>query len=112
MSDWRTEVPERYRNLPNMITMGGIAELFGYTQTHVRRMRQAERHATLSDEIPEYSALPAARDDLPGTSVIWWTEDIIRWGLTTGRINPETGEIMHLPSSGRTPRGTRGTVAA
>lgn len=107
MGTWRDRVPERYRDLPEMINTRAICELLGYTPTHVRRMRQAQQRAAAAGTIPRYAALPPARSDLPGPAVVWWTEDIIRWGLETGRIQPVTGKPVHLRSSGRVPNAQR-----
>lgn len=107
MGTWRDGVPERYRDLPEMINTREICELLGYTPTHVRRMRQTQQRAAAAGTIPRYAALPPARNDLPGPSVVWWTEDIIRWGLETGRIQPVTGKPVHLRSSGRIPNAQK-----
>jgi hypothetical protein len=105
--NWRTRVPARFRGLPDEITTIDIAEMFGYTTVYVRRLRQARVHADENgDTGPLDSALPRALGVFR-RPLFWRTEDVVQWGMQTGRLDPKTGKARRLCSSGRKPSAAR-----
>lgn len=106
--DWRSLVPERFRGLTDHVTTRGIGEIFGYTQVYVRRLRQRRLNADNDGTTtPLINALPSPIDVFQ-RPMYWRTYEILQWGIRTGRIDPVTGAVRKLPSSGR-PRGKKRT---
>lgn len=106
-NDWRAMVPASLRYLPDMVTISDIAKFFGYSGGYVRRLRHARLKADNRGDMGEcLDALPPSLT-MTTRPLYWRTEDIIRWGIQTGRIDPDTGSIQRLHSPGRPPKSAR-----
>lgn len=95
-TDWRDAVPERFRDLPDMITIADMQEIFGFRPEYLRRLRAARIAADASgitgmllNALPR--ALPVSRRPL-----YWASDEIIHWGIKTGRLDPQTGRVQRL----------------
>lgn len=105
--DWRTQVPERFRSLPDQITVTDISDIFWFSKEYVRRLRLVRLHEDERGNTgPLVNALPKALGVFR-RPLYWNTREIIEWGLQTGRLDPTSGEPRRLPSPGRPPRKTK-----
>lgn len=97
-NSWRETAPQRIidLNLDNLVTAKEIQKIFGYSIGYIRRLRR-EQLAGNPDLI---SALPKPLP-ISQKPIFWETGEILKWGILTGRLNPETGIVQKIPSSGR-----------
>ena len=101
--DWRSTVPEVFRDLPNVVSTRDIAELLGFGESYVRGLRV--RRVRLNAQGMTGPHLMALPDALPVSRkpLYWRTKDIADWIVQSGRYNLATGRIERLQSPGRTP---------
>lgn len=101
-AQWRAEVPERFQRLPELITMGDMREIFGFSPAYLRRLRSARLRLDARGETGDaINALPRALDTISRRPLHWRTSDVLLWGIQTGRLDGITGAPMSL--SGRKP---------
>lgn len=101
--EWRSEVPEVFRDLPNVISTREIAELLGFGESYVRGLRVRRMRLNAQGHTgPHLMALP---DALPVSRkpLYWSSKTVVDWIVQSGRYNLATGKIERLQSPGRTP---------
>jgi hypothetical protein len=108
--DWRDDVPERFRDLPDLITIVDIANIFGYRKEYVRKLRSRRLELdACGDTGAVINALPQALP-ISQRPLYWEAVVIIEWGLQTGRLNPDTGDPQRLYSPGAPPKSARSQI--
>lgn len=98
---WRADVPARFHDLPDLITMEDMETIFGYSSAYLRRLRckrlrleEAGNHDVCINALPpDFRVEGRAISRRP---VLWQASRVIQWGIRTGRLDMVTGEPQRL----------------